>query len=353
MDKESKILIVDDSSLFRKYLRSLMEGNPRLRVAGEARDGREALDLIPKVRPDVLVLDVNMPVMDGLTALKHIMIKNPTPTLMFSSLTKAGARITFDSLKCGAVDFIEKPSSLRDVNLEAQRWEILHKIEAAAAVKVGKIRYVKARPRDHESMGDQTRKPEYVFAIGASEGGIGSLLRLVPGLSPEVCASYVTVLYEEPAHVDVFCDYLDEHSEIRVKRAKNGDFLRPGVCYIASGKEYVTLVGSRSQKGLALHVAPSPFPKRRGSVNMLMFSLAEIMEQHAVGVLLSGKGKDGAEGLGEISRLGGVCIALDPASCLSEDMVRNAIDERVVHFIYQDSEMPQRINANFATELFA
>lgn len=348
MTDKPRLLIVDDSSLFRKLLSKMIAEDGSMEVAGMAGNGREALEKLETISPDVVVLDVNMPVMSGITALKHIMIKTPTPTVMFSSLTRAGATVTFDALKCGAVDFIEKPSSFNGESMADQRAAIRRKIQQAAEVKVGKIRVLRQRPPKAHAIPDAQGKPDYVFAVGASEGGMASLLRIIPSLDAGLPVSIITVLYEEPEHVAAFAAYLDEHSAFRVKKAEHGDFITRGTCYLASGKDYVTIVGSNSRKGHALRVAPSPFPGRRGSVNMLMFSLAEAFEQNAAGLLLSGAGTDGSEGLREIARLGGVTLAQDPETCLSEEMVRQALGESVVHFTYPDSRLAEKINDHFS-----
>ncbi len=347
MDRTYGLLIVDDSSLFRNCLKRMVGDEPGLRVVGEAENGEKALAMIPELSPDVVVLDVNMPVMDGLTALKHIMIRSPTPTVMFSALTKAGARTTFEALKFGAVDFIQKPSSMTEEALADQKAGILRKIGLAAGVRVGKIRCLRSSPPGRTRGAPGGEKPEYVFGIGAAEGGMGSLLRIAPGLSPDLPAAFLVVLHEEPGHVDAFAEYLGQYCRIRVRRARHGDFLEKGAMYLASGREYLTLVGSRSRRGFALHLSQAPFAGRRGSVNMLLFSLAEAMETRAVGVLLSGAGEDGTEGLAEIARRGGVSLVQDPASCLCEEMVRSALVRAGVHFVYADTEMSGKINQNF------
>ncbi len=168
-----KILVVDDSSLIRQAIVSIINNHEQLEVVGEAADGDEALSLIPKLKPDVITLDVIMPRMSGLTTLKHIMIFYPTPVVMLSSVTQDGADITFDALRYGAVDFIAKPSKLETVSLDVQTDEIIQKTIIAAKVRTNAIQYVRVKPRTHEIsvLSSHCKK---IVVFGVAEGGYGS-----------------------------------------------------------------------------------------------------------------------------------------------------------------------------------
>jgi len=346
MTQPVKLLIVDDSSLFRKVIRRIAESSGLIEVIGEAANGREALDLIPRLNPDVVILDINMPVMDGLTALKHIMIRSPRPTVMFSTLTQDGARVTFDALKCGAVDFIHKPTRMNGINLDKQSRIIARKITLAAAVETEQFRYLRPTPKREIRGGGAEVACNYLFAVGASEGGYGALLKMIPGLLPDLPAAFLAVLYESEQSIDAFTGYLNRISSVEVKRARNGQRIRAGSCYLASGKEYVTL--EAASDGYFLRVTPSPFPNRRGAINMLMFSLAEVKKNNSVGIILSGSGDDGIEGLNEIARVGGATIVQEPGTCLNQELVRAAIDSCPVHIISSDMELSEKINYSFA-----
>lgn len=386
MKEPIRLLIVDDSRLIRRAICSVFETDDTVQVAGEAENGAEALEMIPRVDPSVVTLDINMPVMDGLTALKHIMIKSPKPTVMFSTLTQEGADVTFDALKYGAIDFIPKPSSLHGADLEKQHRNIVRKVTLAAMVEIEGIRYLRPRPKSGSPMiifceecggkniihpGEAKEKTvqcracndtivlsnqktrdvrsidcNYIFAMGGCEGGYGALLKIIPQLPPDFPAAFLVVLYEESAYVDAFARYLADFSSFGVKRAMDGDPVNGGVCYLASGEEYTTINFINGRR--CLRVAPAPFSTRRGSINMLMFSVAEAMKEHAVGVILSGSGNDGIEGLGEILRVGGVGIVQDPKTCLSREMASLAMERYKPDIVVSARKMASEINYFFA-----
>jgi two-component system chemotaxis response regulator CheB len=315
-----RLMIVDDSRLIRKVVRQMFDGDGRIQVVGEAANGREALALLPELKPDVITLDIKMPEMDGLSTLKHIMIKRPTPTVMISALTREGATETFDALRFGAIDFMPKPSQRGDMHLEDQEREIKNKVRQAAGIKMDNVRLLRTRPADGAAGADEVRR---VVVLGASEGGYGALLKIVPRLNPAWPAAYLAVLYAADPYIDAFVDYLDHHSALRVRRAADGDTLQGGTCYLASGAEYVTAAGDPGRITLRVHA--SPFPERRGTINMLMLSLSEVMADRTVAVVLTGRDVDGAEGAAEIARVGGAVLIQDPQTCLFKEMARAAL----------------------------
>ena len=186
----------------------------------------------------------------------------------------------------------------------------------------------------------------YIFAMGACEGGYGALLKIIPGLPSNFPAAFLVVLYEESVYVDAFARYLADHSSFGVKRATDGEPINGGVCYLASGEEYTTINSINNRQCLRVH--PAPFSTRRGSINMLMFSVAEAMKEHAVGVILSGSGNDGMEGLGELLRVGGAGIIQDPKTCLAKEMATSAMERYKPDIVVSDRKMASEINCFFA-----
>ncbi len=321
--KPIKLLIVDDSRVIRSAIKKIFSKDPQIEVAGEAVNGIDALSKIPEIQPDVITLDINMPKMDGLLTLKHIMIKHPTPTVMISSLTKEGATKTFDALRLGAINFIAKPSNRDKNSIKSQQQNILEKIKLAANINMKHVRLFRTHAQPKTAV--KNKSPlERCVVLGASEGGYSALLKIVPQLKPEWPAAYLVVLHAAPAYVDAFVKYLDRHSPIKVERAINGKALKSGTCYLAAGSEYITAV--KTKKKLSLRVHPSPFPERRGAINILMLSLSEAMPQQTVGVILSGQEQDGAEGAAEIARVGGEIIIQAPQTCLFKEMPEAAIE---------------------------
>ena len=313
------LFIVDDSKMMRKVIANIFKDNPLVEVVGEAENGEEALQIIPQLKPDVVTLDVEMPVMDGLTTIKHLMIQAPTPTVMLSAMTVEGADVTFDALKYGAVDFVAKPSNTGTVDLDQQTSEIERKVRLAAEVELEAVRYVRAVSHEKkEALALAGKKCDRLIALGAAEGGYGSLLKILPHLPAKYPAAYLVVFYAPSRHLDSFVRYIDKLSPLFIRRAENKSGIEAGVCYIASGEEYLTV---HEQEGeLILHLSPAPFTTRRGSIDMLFFSVAERMREKSMAVVLSGMGEDGGEGLEEIIRVGGTGIVQDPAASLYREM---------------------------------
>jgi len=339
------LLIVDDSRLIRAAIRRLFEADGQIQVLGEAANGREALDLLPILKPNVITLDINMPEMDGLSTLKHIMIKHPTPTVMFSALTREGATETFDALRFGAIDFMPKPSQAKGDDITEQERLILQKVKIAAGVEIGAIRMLRPSHRKTPENPPRAMDAEGIVILGASEGGYGALLKIIPQLPPDLPAAYMVILYATPAHVEAFADYLNANSAIAVQRAIDGQPIKGGTCYLAAGSEYVSLHVTHGR--MTMHVNPSPFPERRGAINMLMLSVSEIMQNQTIGVILSGKGNDSAEGSAEIRRVGGTVIMQDPRTCLFQEMVQAALKAGKADHICSDQDIAIAIKTAF------
>ena len=338
-----RVVIVDDSKLIRRAVRGRLSLEPDIHVVGEAENGAQALDLVSRLKPDVIALDVNMPVMDGLSTIKHLMIKSPTPTVMLSTLTDEGAKVTFDALRYGATDFLRKPSRLGQDDHGAQQDEIIARVRNAAKVRVASIRFVRpARRDDNRPAAPAARSCEFAAAIGASEGGYGPLLNIVPALDPVKPVAYMVVMHTGEAYLEAFRKYLSACSTVPVLRAADQMPLNGGACYLISGNEHATVLRHDGVTMLGVH--PNPFPERRGSIDRLMFSVAETFGHRAAGVVLSGIGLDGSQGLGEIKRRGGVALVQNPATCLHREMSLAAIGRCKVDNIAADTHIAPILN---------
>jgi two-component system chemotaxis response regulator CheB len=190
----------------------------------------------------------------------------------------------------------------------------------AAEVELEAVRYVRAVTQDKKASFSSGARCEKIVAIGAAEGGYGSLLKILPHLSTDFLVSYLIMFYAPSKHLDSFVEYINQFCPLRVQRATNNIPLEAGVCYFASGEEYLTV--HEIDGNLVLHLSNAPFASQRGSINMLFFSVAEIMQEDAVAVVLSGMGEDGTEGMAEILRVGGAGIVQDTSGCLYRDMPR-------------------------------
>lgn len=343
--KRKRLLIVDDSPLVRKTLLELFADEESVEVVAQAENGIEALYHLTQSKPDVITMDISMPGMDGLSALKHIMIKSPTPVVMLSSLTQEGAAITFDALRFGAVDIISKPSAIDGSDaLDEQSADILSKIEFASQVEVGAIKYIRRKQLKTAAQmkAEQTGEVKRIVAIGAAEGGYGALLKLIPHLKPNADTAYLVTLYAAPPHVEAFARYLDSYGELKVKMAEHDEVLRPGTCYLNSGSYYMTV--HRYDAEPVLHVSPAPFSSRKGSIDMLFFSTAEVMGEASAGVILSGCGVDGQEGLEELSRQGAMTLVQEPHTALCTGMIDAARARVAVRHIEPDSRIAAVLN---------
>ncbi len=340
MNNNNRLLIVDDSQMMRNVISDLFSTDSTIEVIATAESGAQALEIIESERPDVVTLDINMPDMDGLTTLKHLMIHSPTPTVMLSSLSRDGAKITFDALRYGAVDFITKPSHLEPQKMQSQALDMIHKVKCAAAVKMDIVRYIRPDNAEQPSL-DSAYK--FVVAMGAAEGGYSSLLTILPKLSASNPMVYLVVLYSAVQTIDAFIDYLNSRCALRVKRAQDGDIIQAGTCYIVSGEEYMTLYDNGQERLLRVH--PAPFISQNGAINCLMFSLADVLGEHAIGILLSGSGNDGSEGLEEIKRMGGYSLVQNPANCLYKTMSESALNHGAVDKVFSAAEIAENLNS--------
>jgi two-component system chemotaxis response regulator CheB len=337
-----RLLVVQESRLIRRLIRDIFEGSDQVRIVGEASNGMEAIEMLPYLNPDVITLDVDMPVMDGLTALKHIMTKYPKPTIMLSAHTQEGEYVTFETLKYGAVDFIAIPSHFQSMTLSEQRQRVIQKVLTAAKVRVETVQYPVSVPIQAGPKRVGERNCHFLFAMGASIGGYSALLKIIPQLRDDIPAAFLVVLYVASEHLDAFIKYLDEESAVKVKRAGDGDVLESGVCYMATGDDYMTVHSSDGQ--LILEALSNPLPSHKGATNMLMVSLTEVMKHRSIGIILSGSGEDGVEGMEEILRTGGIGIVQDPSSCLCQETARAALNRCKVDLVLSDWRIPSEIN---------
>ncbi len=342
MTNALRLLIVDDSKLMRDAIVGMFADDEDIMIE-EAADGLEALVLLDRFNPDVVTLDINMPGLDGIGTLKRMMIEHPVPTVMLSSLAQEGAKITFDALRYGAVDFISKPSALADISLEDQAEEIRGRVKYAADVELGAIKYIRNEAKKDEAVFDVSDSQcKQIVVMGAAEGGYGALLKIIPQLSADADAAYLVSLHVASEFVDAFISYLNTCSNVPVKRAIHNEALRPGCCYISSGADYMSV--HNEVDVFRLHITPAPFANRRGAIDMLLFSTAEAIGDQAIGVILSGLGEDGAEGLEEVIRVGGIAIVQDPDTCFCKEMVQMALERSQIEFIEADVSIGTSIN---------
>jgi two-component system chemotaxis response regulator CheB len=219
---------------------------------------------------------------------------------------------------------------------------MIRRILLAAGVQMESVRYVRTQTNGGPRISPAPAGIRYVVAVGAAEGGYAALLKMIPNIDARVPASILVQLHADSDHVDAFAAYLNECSSVKVKRTVDGDRLQSGTCYVASGTEYVTLQPDGDNLHLVVH--PAPFDDRRGSVNMLMLSVADTMREKAVGIVLTGADEDGVEGIGEIIRNRGRTLIQDPATCLHKQTVLGVLAKYAPTGVMPDAHLADTIN---------
>lgn len=322
--KKVKVLVVDDSALMRSMLTSMLSADPDIEVVGSAPDPQYAREKIKALNPDVVTLDVEMPKMDGLSFLEKIMTLRPMPVVMISSLTQNGADATVHALELGAVDFVAKPQSDLENQFVLKQAEICAKVKEAARARVS------ARPgTDYGKIRETSAKKVYstterIIAIGASTGGVEAIREVICRMPADAPAIVMTQHMPEK-FTSSFASRLNGIAAVTVKEAADGDRVMPGHAYLAPGDRHLELVRSGADYRCRLTDGP-PVSGHRPSVDVLFRSVAKAAGRNAIGVILTGMGKDGADGLLELRNAGGRTLGQDEASCVVYGMPKAAFD---------------------------
>jgi len=339
MIKPVRVLIVDDSAVIRQLLSMLLSADPEIEVVGTANDPYIARDRIKALNPDVITLDVEMPHMDGVTFLRKIMALRPMPVVMISTLTQAGAETTLEALEVGAVDFIAKPTHDVANALAALAGELQAKVKSAAHARIGVHRVPAAArlPRRERSLSSSER----IIAIGASTGGVEALKSLLMDM-PAECPPILITQHMPPRFTAAFAERLNRECPMAVSEATHNEVVEPNHVYIAPGSHHLELVRSSGQYRCRLDDGPT-VSGHRPSVDVLFQSVARIAGKAAVGVILTGMGKDGANGLLDMRSAGAVTLGQDMASSLIYGMPRAAFERGAVMHQFPLSHMADAI----------
>ncbi|MBW8365241.1 MAG: chemotaxis response regulator protein-glutamate methylesterase [Rhizobium sp.] len=330
MMKPIRVMLVDDSATVRQVLSGILSAAPNIQVMGAAADPLFALDKMNRDWPDVVVLDVEMPRMDGITFLKKIMAERPTPVIICSSLTEKGTATAMQALSAGAVSIVTKPRlGLKEFLVESGH-EIVSAVRAAALANVRRLTPMPAPPPRHgldaipasppAAMAETTDK---VVAIGASTGGTQALETVLTAL-PRVCPGIVIVQHMPEKFTAAFAARLNSVCAIEVREAKHGDRVRAGLALIAPGGRHMQLVRSGAQYHVDVIDGP-PVNRHRPSVDVLFRSTARSAGGNALGIIMTGMGDDGARGLKEMREAGAATLAQDEASCVVYGMPKEAV----------------------------
>lgn len=340
-----RVLVVDDSSLVRNILSRGLSMDPGIEVVATAADPYIARDRIVQLNPDVLTLDVEMPRMDGVEFLKRFMPQNPLPVVMVSALTQKGKKITLDALEAGAVDFVAKPSTNIARGLNAMLMELRTKVKIASTANVSHWKSQKSGVpvkiiQGNKALAESTDK---VIAIGASTGGTQAITKIITQFPPTM-PGVVIVQHMPAGFTKAFADRLNQLCSMEVKEATDGDRVMSGRILIAPGDYHMTVARS----GGIYQVACKQGEKVSGhcpSVDVLMHSVAQNVGSNAVGAMLTGMGRDGAEGMLAMFKMGARNFAQDEASSVVFGMPKEAYERGgVEHLLPLDEIAPRIIN---------
>ncbi len=327
-----RVLVVDDSAVVRKILVSMLETVPGFSVVGQARDGEEAVRLTARLRPDVVTMDIRMPVLDGLGAIRQIMSTTPTPIVVVAaSVYEPDLNIAFTAIEAGALTVVEKPRGITPEAYESARDQLVTTIRLMSDVQVVTLRPDRWRPVSTDRPVDvqsTMRAPleTELIAVAASTGGPGVLREIFSALPGDLSIPVVAVQHITPGFAHGFAQWLDGETSLHVALAQDGERLEAGRVLIAPDDTHLTVAPG----GVARLDRSDPVKGQRPSATRLFESVARTFGSAAVGVVLTGMGEDGADGLEDLQRAGGHVIAQDEESCVVFGMPKAAIERGVV-----------------------
>lgn len=342
-NKKIKVLVVDDSAFMRRIISDILNSNDKIEVLDTARNGSEAISKAIKLKPDVVTLDIEMPVMNGLDALPQIIKVVPTAkVIMFSSTTRRGTDETIKALELGAVDFITKPSgTIVNIKIEDIRDEIINTVIQVAyltkknnnSAEVKKLIYKSSNlERTFNNMID-SKRTKYIVAIGTSTGGPRALQDVIPYMPEDIPATFLIVQHMPPGFTKSLAVRLNNLSKITVKEAENGDILKPGTAYIAPGDYHMVINRTGLDEYIISLNSDPTVSGHRPSVNVMMESIAKIENKNLIAVMMTGMGSDGSEGMKKIKMAGGKTIAQDEESCVVYGMPKAVVNAGIVDSI--------------------
>ena len=359
-----KVLIVDDSAFVRRTLATLLEKDPDIQVVAQARNGEEAIAMVRQYDPDVVTMDVEMPGMDGLTALERIMKENPCPVIMVSSLTSEGANTTLKALELGALDYMPKISSSSLPDMGNMQQDLTTKIKALARRKAF-LRLVHNRKNPPTPVGAAARlaasvpqgattrytmpqvfsaaSPKFdVVAIGVSTGGPPAVQKILGALPAQFPVPILIAQHMPAAFTGPFAKRLDAQSAIAVKEAEDCERIRPGTAYICPGGKHLRLENRRGT--LTILVTEEPVEALyKPSANVLMETVGQTLGRRALCVMLTGMGNDGLEGTKILKAKGGYALAQSEATCVVYGMPKAIVDAKLADEIVDLDDMAAAI----------
>jgi two-component system chemotaxis response regulator CheB len=367
-----RVLVVDDSAFMRKIITDILAGSPEIEVIGKARSGQEAIEKVTELRPDVVTMDIEMPGLDGLQALGYIMSECPTPVIMLSGAESRQADVTMTAFQYGAVDFILKPSGNISLDMAKIKEEIVKKVKAASSVQVHKLGFIeevhklgsieevhklgfeegkKSKIIEVKSLKEKTEHVKKslfhkIIVIGSSTGGPRALQQVIPLLPSNLNAPVLVVQHMPAGFTKSLAERLNSQSVIKVIEATEGDILQSGTVYIAPGDFHMTIKQQRINGDLKEVIALTKGEKVQGvrpSVDVLLNSVTPIFGQNSLGVILTGMGSDGTDGIRKLKLAGGKVMAEDESICVVYGMPRSVIEQKLADYILPIGKIAESI----------
>lgn len=347
-----KALIVDDSAFMRKSLSIILGSDPGIDIVATGKDGFEAVSLVKQHKPDIVTLDIEMPRMDGLTALKKIMDECPTSVIMVSSLTTEGAESTLKALELGAVDFIPKEMSYVSVNIINIKDDLIRKVKTIVREKALRNRLARIQKVSGKDSTAPVRSTSLVLpkigykcvALGISTGGPLSLQKVIPKLNGSIRIPIFIVQHMPPKFTQSLAERLNGMSPLHVKEAEHGEIVQGGTVYIAPGGFHMKI--KRNLKGeVSIDISDKPAESlHKPSVDVMIKSVFDIYGKNTLGVIMTGMGRDGLEGIKDIKSAGGYCIAQNEETCVVYGMPKAIVDAGIADVIAPLEKIPEIIN---------
>jgi two-component system chemotaxis response regulator CheB len=351
--KKIRVLVVDDSRMIRDVLTEILNEQDDIEVVGAAADAFEARDMMKRLAPDVITLDVEMPKMNGLEFLDRLMRAKPTPVVMISAATERGSEVTFRALELGAVDFVTKPK-LNEQPPDDYGRMIADKIRAAKSARLKAPRRSEEPSAAEMTIPPMAKRPvpvgvktsDKVIAVGASTGGTEAIREFLVGMPPD-CPGILIVQHMPENFTRMFAERLNGLARINVKEAEHNDPILPGHAYVAPGGKHLWVKREGGQMIAKLSTEP-PMNLHRPSVDFLFLSCAKFVGADAIGVIMTGMGRDGTKGMLEMKAAGAWNIAQDEATSVIFGMPREAIEAGAVHEVAPLGRLRERALARLA-----
>lgn len=343
MEKKIRVLVVDDSLLMRRIIADTINNDPALEVIDKAKNGQEALEKTFSLRPDVITLDVNLPVIDGITVLERIMRKQPTRVIMISAHTREGTAATMKALELGAVDFIAKPAGEVSLDIYKLKNEIISKIKLAANIDLDRFLSAIASSTAYQpSRISQSPVIKKLVVIGASTGGPKAVLELMQALPAGLPAAFFIVQHMPKGFTLSFAERISWQSKIKTKEAEEGDIVLADKAYVAPAGFHMALEKDDNRLRVRLN-QDALVNYVRPSVDVMLNSAVKLFGKNVISVILSGMGKDGLDGCRKIKEENGVVIAQDEKTSVVWGMPKAVSDAGLADMVLPIREIAEQI----------